>query len=129
MPRTPHKQHRKPQKIPRPSGGAKLKKKTSESKKKEAPVSASVVKLLAEPVTNKHLVTRAALRRAACRAGIRCISKDCIDALMVRFDETANECLLQARNNAYYVRKAKTITSSDIVTGSRETGLGDVLVC
>ena len=127
MPRTPHKQ-RKPQKIPRPAAD-KVKKKAAEGKVKQIEVSASVAKLLSEPVPNKHLVTRAALRRAACRAGIRCISKDCIDALMELFDKTANECLLQARNNAYYVRKAKTIGSTDIVTGSREMGLGDVLVC
>ena len=71
----------------------------------------------------------AALRRAACRAGIRCISKGCLEELMKLFDAKADECLLQARNNAYYVRKAKTIASTDIVAGSRECGLGDVLVC
>ena len=100
-------------------------KQTKQASNKQSP---NVAKLMKEEVTNKHLVTRAALRRAACRAGIRCMSKGCFDELMAIFDKKAEDCLLQARNNAYYIRKAKTICSADVVAGSRECGLGDVLV-
>ena len=105
----------------------KNKTKVLKSKKKDVPP--VVENLLKKDVTHRHLVTRAALRRAACRAGIRCMSKGCFDELIKIFDSKAEDCLLQARNNAYYVRKAKTISSADIVAASRECGLGDVLIC
>ena len=146
MARTPSK-HRKINRGIKPPGSEKAKKKTTDKKEKAA-VPRSVAKLLKQEVTHRHLgkvknilvyapefysfsnsVTRAALKRAACRAGIRCIAKECLDELLKMFDATAHECLLQARNNAYYVRQAKTIASTDIVTGSREMGLGDLLVC
>ena len=77
----------------------------SVTKKKPAPGAASepsraVAKLLKRQVTAKHLVTTAGLRRAACRAGIQCISKSCIEELLQLVDKKAEECLLQARNNA-----------------------------
>lgn len=128
MPRTPHRAPSKPKKAP---GSSKPDKAKAGKKKKvvSSKPPAAVQKLLDEPLKSRHLVTRAALKRAACRAGIRCISKECIESLVKLFDDKADECLLHAKNNACYVRNAKTLASTDIVAGSRECGMGDVLVC
>lgn len=126
MPRTPHKVSSKPKKQQPAPGKVKSKKKSVPQPKALPP---AVQKLIDQPLTKKHLVTRTALRRAACRAGIRCMAKECLDQLVNMFDKKANDCLLQAKNNACYVRKARTLASTDIVAGSRECGMGDVLVC
>ena len=137
MPRTPKLANR-----PKPNSGTKLKKKSSlssspsrpkksnsNSKEKEKTKSKLVIATAPPRKESKrqHLLTRAGLRRAATRAGIRCMSKGCLDELMNMFDSVADECLLQARNNAYYVRKAKTISSADIAVGSMGCGLGELV--